>query len=52
VALEGDTVAVNVTGCAAIDGFGLDDIVMVVGSLFTTWVSVAEVLELLVVSPL
>jgi hypothetical protein len=42
VALEGETVAVNVTGCHATAGFGLDDTVVVVGALPTLCTRIAE----------
>ena len=51
VAVEGETVAVNVTDCPDIDGFGLDDTVIVVGALSTVCVRVEDVLPLVLVSP-
>lgn len=35
VAVDGETMAVNVTDCPEIDGFGLEDKATVVGFLFT-----------------
>lgn len=46
VALEGVTVAVNVTDEPYADGFDDDDTVVVVFALFTVWVNVDEVLLL------
>jgi hypothetical protein len=46
VAVEGETVAVNVTDEPYADGFADEARVIVVFALFTTWVSTAEVLTL------
>jgi hypothetical protein len=51
VAVVDETVAVNVTGCAVLDGFGLDVRVVVVPALFTVCVKTADVLALKLLFP-
>jgi hypothetical protein len=46
VAAEGETVPVRVTLCPYVEGFGLEDIEMVVLAWFTVWVRADEVLPL------
>src|SRR5439155_22484695 len=46
------TVAVKVTGWPAPTGLGEEESVVVVAAWFTTWLSMAELLEANVVSPL
>ena len=50
-AVEGETVAVNVTDAAKVEGFS-DDVSVVVMAQFTTWVTAEEVLVRSLVSPL
>jgi hypothetical protein len=52
VAVEGDTVAVNVTDAPTVDGFRLLMRVVVVTTLFTVCESAADVLPAQLVSPL
>jgi hypothetical protein len=51
-AVEGETVAVKVTVWPSIDGFGDEVSSVVVGVLFTVWVTAAEVLGLYLELPL
>ena len=52
VAVDGETVAVKVTGRPVLDGLSLDANVVVVGSVFTICNSTGDVLPVWVSSPL
>jgi len=52
VAVDGEIVAMNVTGCPDTEGLGLDVSVTVVGALFTICTRVEEMAPPVFVSPL
>jgi hypothetical protein len=51
VAVEGDTLAVNVTDCPTVEGLILDVSVVLVVVLFVVWLRTAELLGLSLLSP-
>ena len=51
-AMEGVTVAAKVTSCPSKEGLGVPTTVVVVGILFTVWVSITDVLLWKFTSPL